>query len=213
MGEHEHMSATRDGYDAAAEEYAELFRHSLRDYPLDRAAIAVFAELAAGPLPVLDAGCGPGYVTAHLRDLGLDARGVDLSAEMVALARRFHADMDFRIGDLAALDAADASLGGVLSRSSIIHTPPEHLPAVFTEFHRVLAPGGVLLLCFQAHEDTSQLAWPFDHKVALAYRLSVGRVAGLLREAGLTEVARQIAAPEEDPIRGFHYANLLFRKS
>jgi trans-aconitate methyltransferase len=38
--------------------------------------------------PVADVGCGPGNVTAHLHTLGLTAFGVDLSPEMVGLARR-----------------------------------------------------------------------------------------------------------------------------
>jgi hypothetical protein len=48
--------------------------------------------------------------------------------------------------------------------------------------------------------------------VTTAYRLSVGRVADLLREAGFQEVFRQVLAPEEDTVRGFHYAYLLVRK-
>lgn len=57
---------------------------------MDRAVLAGFAELvqAAGAGPVADLGCGPGRVTAHLDALGLPAFGVDLSPEMVALARR-----------------------------------------------------------------------------------------------------------------------------
>ncbi|WP_330250526.1 class I SAM-dependent methyltransferase [Nocardia sp. NBC_00565] len=215
MGEPGHVRDTRDGYDSVATEYAERFSDSLRDHPFDRAMLAVFAELvrASGPLRVLDIGCGPGYVTDHLRTLGLQSQGIDLSPEMIALARRAYPDLRFELGDMTAIDLPNAGLGGVFSRSSIIHTPPEQLPAVFAEFHRVLAPGAHLLLTFQASDDTSQVAWPFDHAVALAYRLSVGRVADLLREAGFQEMARQITAPEQDKVRGFHYGYLLARRS
>lgn len=214
MGESDAVRATREGYDSAAQEYFDRFKDSLRDHPFDRAVIGAFAELvrASGALPVVDIGCGPGYVTEHLRGLGLAVRGVDLSPEMVALARRNHPGIDFGVGEMTALDAEDGSLGGLFSRSSIIHTPPERLPETFAAFHRVLAPGGHLLLCFQADDDASELAQPFDHSVALAYRLSVRGVAELLREAGFSEVARQVVAPEEDPIRGFHYCHLIVRK-
>ncbi|WP_030154750.1 class I SAM-dependent methyltransferase [Glycomyces sp. NRRL B-16210] len=212
MGETD-VRSTREGYDAAAQEYAERFKHSLRDHPFDRAMIGAFAELVqASGLPVIDIGCGPGYVTEHLRELGLPVRGVDLSPEMVALARRDHPEIEFSVGEMTALDVPDGGLGGLFSRSSIIHTPPERLPETFAAFHRMLATGGHLLLCFQADDEASELAQPFDHAVALAYRLSVGGVAGLLREAGFSEVARQVVAPDEDPIRGFHYCHLLVRK-
>ncbi|WP_250907129.1 class I SAM-dependent methyltransferase [Nonomuraea sp. NEAU-A123] len=45
---------------------------------------------------------------------------------------------------MAALNIADGVLGGALSRWSIVHTPPQELPAILAEFHRVLAPGGHL---------------------------------------------------------------------
>lgn len=213
MGEREHMRRTRDGYDSAASEYLRLFGNSLQEHPLDDAMIGAFAALVrGGARPVLDVGCGPGYVTDRLRSLGVRAKGLDLSSEMVALARKAFPDIEFEQGRMAEVDLPDGALDGLLSRSSIIHTPPADVPAVFAEFHRLLAPGGHLLLTFQADVDASELAWPFDHKVALAYRWSVDRVAALLREAGLQEVARLVVAPELDPVRGFHYGHLLFRK-
>ncbi|MFM1730037.1 class I SAM-dependent methyltransferase [Prescottella soli] len=59
--------------------YAELARNELDTLPLDRAALAAFAELAraTGSGPVAELGCGPGRVTAHLRDLELEVFGVD----------------------------------------------------------------------------------------------------------------------------------------
>jgi SAM-dependent methyltransferase len=151
-------------------------------------------------------------VTAHLHSLGLTAFGIDLSAEMITLARQAHPGLRFEQGSMAALDLADGALGGVLARYSIIHTPPERLPAAFAEFHRVLAPGGHLLLAFQAGDELPGLAEAFDHTVALAYRWSPDRVAGLLRETGLTEVARVVIAASEDSRRGFQQAHLLARK-
>ncbi|WP_250030972.1 hypothetical protein [Paractinoplanes maris] len=43
--------------------------------------LALFADLAhaAGGGPVAYLGCGPGYVTAHLNDVGIEAFGADLS--------------------------------------------------------------------------------------------------------------------------------------
>ncbi|MCD0444024.1 class I SAM-dependent methyltransferase [Glycomyces sp. A-F 0318] len=213
MGELEHMRATRDGYDSAAAQYLALFRNAVPEHPLDNAMIGAFADFVRGAsLPVLDVGCGPGAVTDQLRRLGLRARGLDLSPEMVALAREHFPDVEFAQGDMAAVDLPDGALGGLLSRSSIIHTPPEEVPAVFAEFHRLLAPGGHLLLTFQADAGAARVPQPFDHAVAPAYRWPVDRVTGLLREAGFHETARLVSAPELDPVRGFHYGHLLFRK-
>lgn len=214
MIEPDFLHTTRTAYDSVAARYAELFADGLEDQPLDRAMLVAFAEFvrADGSGPVADLGCGPGHVTALLHSLGLTASGVDLSAEMIAIAREAHPELRFDQGSMTALPLDDSALGAILARYSVIHTPPERLPEVFAEFHRVLAPGGHLLLAFQAHDDPSQLAEAFDHKVALAYRWSPDRVADLLRERGLVEVARLLREPDDTDERGFQQAHLLARK-
>lgn len=201
---------TRTAYDAVAPLYAELFSDMLDTRPLERALLAAFAELvqdhAAGP--VADIGCGPGHVTAHLNALGPTTFGVDLSPAMIALAREAHPDLRFDEGSMNALDLADGVLGGILALYSVIHAEPRQLPAVFTEFRRVLAPGGHLLLGFFAGDDP--LPREFDHKVAPAYRWSPDSLAELLRQAGFAEVARLVREPRED--ERFQQAHLLVRK-
>ncbi|MBQ0855287.1 class I SAM-dependent methyltransferase [Streptomyces sp. BH-SS-21] len=214
MIEPDFLHTTRAAYDTWAARYAELFANGLEDFPLDRAMLGAFAAFvrADGGGPVADLGCGPGHVTSLLDSLGLDVSGIDLSPEMIAIARAARPDLRFEVGSMTALDRADGELAGVLARYSIIHTPPEQLPLVLTEFQRVLAPGGHLLLAFQAHDDPAELAESFDHKVALAYRWSPDRVAALLTETGFTEKARLVRAPLEDE-RQFPHAHLLLTKT
>ncbi|MCF3102261.1 class I SAM-dependent methyltransferase [Streptomyces roseoverticillatus] len=190
-----HLCATAEAYDAMASIYADFARHALAPLPLDRAVIAAFAEFAratdAGP--VAELGCGPGQVTAHLRDLGLDVFGVDLSPAMIDIARETYPDLHFEVGSMNALDIADGKLSGIMSWYSVIHTPPQDLPPHFAEFGRVLAPGGYLLLAF--FESEGEPVTAFDHKVTTAYRWPIGDLAGLAEEAGFTEVGRMLREP------------------
>ncbi|MGW6916393.1 class I SAM-dependent methyltransferase [Kitasatospora sp. NPDC054939] len=223
MSDRGHLSTTREAYDAVAALYAELFADSLAGQPLDRAMLAAFAESVRGTPggagPVADVGCGPGWVTDHLRQLGLDAYGLDLSPAMIALARAAYPELRFELGSLTALDATDGSLGGIVARYSLIHTPPGELLDILREFHRALAPGGHLLVSFFADPDPDPdpVADPdpdrvtdpggpatdppapqaFDHKVTAAYRWTPGAMADQLRRAGLTETARLVRRPEE----------------
>ncbi|GAA4582317.1 class I SAM-dependent methyltransferase [Planotetraspora phitsanulokensis] len=215
MTEPDYLTATRTAYDTNAARYAEFIGEHFPANPVHRVMISFFAELvrAAGDGLVADVGCGPGHVTAYLRSLGVTAFGIDLSPEMIALARDAHPELRFEVGLMGALDVEDASLAGVLANYSIIHTPPERLPETLAEFHRVLAPGGHLLLSFQGYDDPAELAEAFDHTVSLAYRYSPDRVAELLLKVGLAEVARLIVAPGEDPQRGFPQAHLLARRT
>ncbi|WP_328317256.1 class I SAM-dependent methyltransferase [Streptomyces sp. NBC_00388] len=212
---HDALRATREAYDAAAPAYARLFRDTLRDSPLDRAILGAFAEAvsASGDGQVADLGCGPGHITACLDGLGLPAFGVDASPAMIGLARRSYPGLRFDVGTMAALDISDGTLGGVLSRWSVIHTPPQELPGILAEFHRVLAPGGHLLIGFSASDAPSRRTQVFDHAVAPAYRWWPDHLAALLREAGLAEVARLVREPQPTDRRQFREIHLLARKA
>lgn len=214
-----YLRATARAYDAMAVVYADFARDSLDALPLDRAMLAAFADLvrqetagpeATGPAaagPVAELGCGPGYLTAHLRGLGLDAYGVDLSPVMIALAREAYPGVRFEVGSMDAVDRADGELGGIVSWYSVIHTPPKELPPYFSEFRRLLAPGGVLLFAFFEAGDGPVEA--FDHKVTTAYRWPIGELAALARDAGFTEVGRMLREPLEG--ERFRRGHLLMR--
>ncbi|MFI9604160.1 class I SAM-dependent DNA methyltransferase [Streptomyces sp. NPDC052043] len=172
--------------------YADLVRNELDALPLDRAVLGAFAELArtTGPGPVAELGCGPGRVTAHLWDLGLDVFGVDLSPVMIGIARETHSALRFEVGSMGALELADGTLRGIVSWYSVIHALPRDIPSYFAEFRRVLAPGDHLLLGF--FESEGGPVTPFDHKVRSAYRWPIDDLADLAVEAGFVEVGRML---------------------
>ncbi len=199
-----------DAYDAVAVQYAGLVHDSLAGLPLDRAVLAAFADLVrtAGPGTVADLGCGPGYMTAHLRDLGLDVFGVDLSPAMIDIARATYPRLRFEVGSMDDLESADGALRGIVSWYSIIHTPPRALPAYFAEFRRVLAPGGHLVLAFFESENGPVSV--FDHKVTAAYRWPIDELATLAGEAGFVEIGRILREPLEG--ERFRRGHLLMRR-
>ena len=82
------LADTRASYDTVAASYADQVRDAIAGDPYLRMALVLFAEQVreAGGGPVADVGCGPGNVTAHLHELGIDAVGIDLSPKMVELA-------------------------------------------------------------------------------------------------------------------------------
>ena len=197
MGEPASLNAVREAYDTVAEDYAELLRTAHDEQPYDRAVLALFAELVrtAGGGPVADVGCGPGRITAPLRALGVDVFGVDLSPGMLAVARRSYPELRFVEGSLTGLAVGDARLGGVVAWYSIIHLPPDQRPTAFAELHRVLAPGGRLLLAFQVGDERVHVQHAYGHDVsAYAYRLPPDEVADLAAAAGFTVEARLVRA-------------------
>jgi SAM-dependent methyltransferase len=206
----DHQDETRAAYDRVVDLYASLFTSQLETRPFARNMIGTFAELvrATGNLRVADVGCGPGHLTAMLRDLGLDAFGLDLSPAMVEHARRAHPALRFEEARMEALAVEDGALGGVLSHYSVIHTPPGEVPALLAEQVRVLAPGGLLLVSFFGTEGPQPIR--FDHKVTPAYSWPVDRFAELLAAAGLVPLARLLHDPASE--RGFLDTHVLARR-
>ncbi|WP_432081122.1 class I SAM-dependent DNA methyltransferase [Streptomyces sp. WAC 04229] len=207
------VTTTRTFYDAIAEDYHAQFRSALADAPLDRALMAAFAELVGPDGQVADLGCGPGRVTAHLASLGLRVFGLDLSASMLAIARRENPGLRFEQGSMLELDLPDGALAGAVSWYSSIHTPAERLPDLFGEIRRVLAPGGYLLLGFQVGDKPSLLDRPFGHPVALEFeRRRPEAMAELLERAGFTVLSRTVRVPEADSSAKVPQACLIARR-
>jgi ubiquinone/menaquinone biosynthesis C-methylase UbiE len=193
------IADTRRSYDAIAVDYAARYSHELVTKPLDRAVLAAFAQIVGPGARVLDVGCGPGRVTAALAAHGLDVCGVDLSPGMLAVARAEYPGLDFREGCMTRLEVSDATLAGLVAWYSLIHLPDELLPAVFDEFHRVLAPGGHLLMGFQVGDEPKRYTEAFGHPVALEFRrLQPDRIAELAESAGFSIRMRLVRAPEPD---------------
>lgn len=201
MAEPRYLTDTRAGYDAIAADYDEAFAGELDKQPLDRAMLAAFAEVVRDPGgPVAEVGSGPGRVTAYLHGLGVPVFGVDLSPAMVALARRTFPGLRFEQGSMTGLDLGDGMLGGLAAWYSLIHIPPERHPDVLAEFHRVLVPGGHLVLAFQVGDAPLHFDDVFGHAVNLDFhRLDPGRVTGRLTAAGFTIRAKLVR--EADPVQ------------
>jgi SAM-dependent methyltransferase len=96
--------------------------------------------------PVLDVGCGRGEFLALLEEAGVEARGVDLDADMVAFCRSegFDVEQADAIEYLGRLD--QESLGGIFAAQVVEHLEPGPLTAFLDLAASRLGPGGVLLL-------------------------------------------------------------------
>ncbi len=192
------LDVVRGSYDRAADAYVALRAGELADRPWLRAALAAFAEEVRALRPVLDVGCGPGHVTAHLAGLGVDVSGVDLSPRMVGHARRLHPGLRFSVASATDLRLDDASLGGVLGWWSLFHLPRTVLPGVLRSCARALVPGGQFLL--GTHVGDGEIVRTEAYGgVPVRWTTHLWRPAALtalLEEAGLETLA-QLRLPTE----------------
>ncbi|ADL13530.1 arsenite methyltransferase [Acetohalobium arabaticum] len=97
---------------------------------------------------VLDLGCGAGFdVFLAAREVGIEGKviGVDMTSEMITKARKTAEEnnfenVEFRLGEIEALPAADNSVDVVISNCVINLSVDKE--AVFQEIYRVLKSGG-----------------------------------------------------------------------
>lgn len=140
------------------------------------------ATLLAGqvgrPLEILDAGCGTGGTTRWLGQFGR-VTGLDLAPRALALASRRGLTRLVR-GSVDRLPFRDGVFDLVTCFDVLYHRAVDDRAAL-AEFHRVLRPGGLVLVRVPAHD---WLRGAHDQAVHTRHRYQAGELAGLLRAAG-----------------------------
>ena len=140
------LSDYQSSYDRIAEEYTARIARELEHKPLDRMLLDEFAARLKGAGRVCDLGCGPGHVARYLHDRGADTLGIDLSPGMLEQARKLNPAIEFRQGNMLALDVRDGAWAAIVAFYSIVHIPKTDILQAFREMLRVLEPGGPLFL-------------------------------------------------------------------
>ena len=204
------LADTRTSYDTVAASYADQVRDLLDEAPYERAALALFADLvrAAGGGPVADVGCGPGRITAYLRELSVDTFGIDLSPAMIGVARRDHPGLRFEVGSMTDLDLADSSVAGLVAWYSLIHVPADEISSVFAQFRRVLRPGGPLLISFHIGNESRLKTQGYGgHPMKIyVHRRQQDQMASWLNDAGFTVEAQLTLSSAESTLGGILFA-------
>jgi arsenite methyltransferase len=166
-----------------------------------------FADLKPGET-VVDLGAGAGIdVFLAARKVGETGRvfGVDMTADMVARGRQLarehgFANVEFRLGEIEHLPF-DASIVDVIISNCVINLTIDKLVS-FKEIHRVLKPGGRLLI------SDLVTAGPLPDDVRQSFAAWADCLAGAMakedylktiRQAGFTQVRVVSEAPYQEP--------------
>jgi len=188
----DHDRALAQAFDGQA---AHFERAAVQTDPATLERIVQFADLPAGGR-VLDAGCGPGLVSAALLAAGQRVHGVDLSAEMIARARQRCAAFGARA--VFAQQSVFADLPGPFDAAVsrlVLHHVADPLAFVRRQAD-LLRPGGVLVLVDHTTDpDPGRAAWhqgiERGRDGTHTRNLAPGQMADLLALAGLGDIRLQ----------------------
>jgi ArsR family transcriptional regulator len=165
----------------------------------DRFHLSALAAFVGATALVGDLGCGTGQLTAALAPFVTRVIGVDSSAAMLQAARKRlqeHRNVELRRGDLEALPIDDGRLDAA-TVMLVLHHVAEPARAL-GEVHRVLKPGGRLVLVDMLPHDREQYRQQMGH-VWLGF--SEGQTERLLTEAGFAHV-RVVPLPADPKAKG-----------
>jgi S-adenosylmethionine-dependent methyltransferase len=189
------MSTVERFYDGYGEkEWTRLERHRM-EFAVTMRLMQEY--LPAAPATVLDIGGGPGRYSIALAQKGYQVTLLDLSSELLAIARKQSAEAGAQLAGIIhgnALDLAplaDESFDAVLLMGPLYHLPRlEDRQQAVREARRVLKPGGVMIASFiSRHAPVLDSAayepdWLVKHPGRMAQMLADGIN---IPESGFTE--------------------------
>lgn len=104
------------------------------------------AKFNAGPSGA-DIGCGNGYFTRALYKAGYDVRGIDISPQMLNVAKRRAAEegvpCEFLLGDITKLKLTGKVHFAVAINDCLNYVPPSKLKSAFAKVYSCLNRGGL----------------------------------------------------------------------
>lgn len=136
---------------------------------------------------VVDVACGTGILADRIqRELHPDAvYGVDMSDGMLAQARERSAAVEWRKGPAEKLPFDDGAVDAVVTTSAF-HWFDQ--PAALRDFHRVLAPGGVVAVTTMSPRQPILLSRLVDSTRSPAHNPAPGEMRALFTNAGFLVV-------------------------
>jgi SAM-dependent methyltransferase len=165
------------------------------------AKLRTYVPIFAGAVDVVDLGCGRGEFLAALKEAGIRARGVDVNAEMAAVARERGLDVEQgdALGFVTAL--ADESIGGAIATQVVEHLEPSYLTRLLDALARKLRPGAPIVL-----ETINPACWlaffsSYIRDLTHVRPIHPDTLQYLLRASGFERVEIRYSAPVPDQMK------------
>jgi SAM-dependent methyltransferase len=147
-----HLEQTGERYDSTRQAWENIWDNASVERELEtmryaraQEAVAIYVAYLPQNDVILEAGSGLSAAVITLRAMGYNVVGLDYAENALHISHDYDASLPLLAGDVHALPHAENSLGAYLSFGVLEHFEQGMSPAL-AEAHRVLKPGGVLVL-------------------------------------------------------------------
>lgn len=147
---------------------------------------------------VLDAGCGSGYPVAQFLAKVFQVIGLDFAWGSLRLAKKKAPDTGLICGDISNLPFPNGTFDAVCSYYAIIHVPRSEHPKLLLDFHRILRPDGLALLCLGAGDLPGDISDYHGTRMFWSHYDSQTNLK-LMKESGFGILRSEIIEDSTDP--------------
>ncbi|MEI7579807.1 MAG: class I SAM-dependent methyltransferase [bacterium] len=178
---------------------------------IPKAAIELFTSVLIPEARILDAGCAAGRDSRILTDKGFVVTGIDLSKELLKIAKKENSDLDLIFGDLRKLPFKEEYFDGIFACGVLLELDKKDILKVLKEFQRVLKSGGIVFVRTKEGQGTRLIKKDSLAKVEREVTfLTVAELQNLFKKAGLAEL--KIFVDESHSRKGLMWINALYKK-
>ncbi len=140
------MKTVKDYYNSTASGWSDEYYDEKLNRDVLKKFVDCFVDAGTTNPKVLDLGCGEGYNAKYLSEIGAKVVGVDVSENLIDIAKKQEINAKFFVGDISASLENLGKFDGVLCLDTIMHIGIEKLKETFENVAKVLNKGGLLVL-------------------------------------------------------------------
>ena len=189
------IESVSDGYNTIAQHFSDTRQEPWPEFAQLERAIRQLPSEPQRPVHMLDVGCGNGRLAEDVAPSGVEYTGIDISTELIGLAKQQRPQFSFTVADMTDLPFRDHSFEVITAIASLQHVPSRDLRvATLQEMARVATSSGLL---FMTNWNLYQPHMP-------DYLAMAQQAYGQQWEAGDAVVPWNNAQGEEQSLRYYH---------
>ncbi|MEK7165398.1 MAG: class I SAM-dependent methyltransferase [Patescibacteria group bacterium] len=153
----DHITQTIDVYNAIAADYADTIENYAPQKELDQ-----FLRLVKKGGEILDVGCAAGRDSFYFAEHELKVTGIDLSEQLLKIARKKGPHLNFKKQDMRQLKFSPASFDGIWAHASLLHLSRNEVPSVLRQFFKILKSTGILYISVKVGDGEADVIDDFS---------------------------------------------------